>query len=394
MSDVKPYLISADSHIDFCWLPTDLFVSNASSALKSRMPRVVATANGNEWQTHTGVSLGRVGGLGHLGRKYVKGDSPRADELANTGLFSDGDKGLLRPSVPELRQRDLDLDGVDAEIIYGVLALASNIQDADVFEEVLRIYNTWVASFCKFAPNRFFGVACIPLTSVDAAVREVHRAAQLGLCGGELPARSPIYPLWDSCWEPLWKAFSDTNLTICVHTVPDKSLFEVKSSGINPKDFHRKKLAVTLSTFQLQTANFISTIIFSGALDRYRNLRVAVAESGVGWLPYLMERMDGLWEEQFGKEILASAPSEYFQNRIFASFQSEPKGLQLIAKVAPNAVMFASDYPHPDGVWPRSKKVLETEFVGIEREIFDAITYGNATKAFDLKKRLVGLAAA
>lgn len=391
MSNLKSPIISADSHVDFCWLPADIFGVNARQALKAKMPRVVTGPAGAEWQTHTGIPLGRVGGMGHLGKKWIKGESPRGDQLASTGLFSDGEKGLLRPTTPELRQRDLELDGVSAEIIYGIAALASNIQESEVLEEVLQIYNSWISNFCKTVPGKFFGVACIPLTNVKAAVSEVYRAAQLGLCGGELSPGSRIYPLWDAYWEPLWKAFNDTNLTICSHTVPDKSLNDVKCSEPDQREFRMKKLGVTLATFQLQTANIMSTIVFSGILDRYTNLRLAVAESGVGWLPYLMERMDGLWDEQFGKKIIPRAPSEYFQDRIFVSYQSEPKGLKLMAQVAPRSLMFASDYPHPDGVWPNSMSVISHEFMGIDKKTFNQITFENAVRAFALKDSLVGL---
>jgi len=94
--------ISADCHIDFPWLPADLFTANASSAMKDRMPYVVEGPDGPYWTTKKGAGLGLVGGLGSSGQKYVPGQNQRVDVMASTGLFADGRKGIRRPADPEL----------------------------------------------------------------------------------------------------------------------------------------------------------------------------------------------------------------------------------------------------------------------------------------------------
>src|ERR1700692_4870933 len=103
--------ISADCHIDLCWLPYDLFVSNASKAMKDRMPYVTHGPDGPRWVTKSGLDFGLANGKGGTGaiasgRKYVAGQDHRADRMATTGLYADGSQGIFRPTKPELRLRD------------------------------------------------------------------------------------------------------------------------------------------------------------------------------------------------------------------------------------------------------------------------------------------------
>ena len=117
--------ISADCHLDLPWMPPDLFTSRASAAMKPRMPHVADGPDGPYWTCRNGASFGLVNGVGPAGHKYVPGQHHRVDIMAKTGLYADGQQGIRRVSDPELRIKDMDRDGVDAEVIYGILAAAS-----------------------------------------------------------------------------------------------------------------------------------------------------------------------------------------------------------------------------------------------------------------------------
>src|SRR5437773_9507151 len=106
--------------------------------------------------------------------------------MAATGLYEDGKKGVLRPSTPALRAKDMDRDGVQAEVIFGILGAASRLGDHEAANEMMRVYNDWLASFCRHAPDRLIGLACLPYGDIPGAVAEVHRVARLGLRGVEL----------------------------------------------------------------------------------------------------------------------------------------------------------------------------------------------------------------
>ena len=114
--------ISADCHIDINWLPHDLFVANATQAMKDRMPYVTERAGGMSWVTKGGVNFGYAGGRGSglvtgVNTKYKTGREYRIDRMASTGLYTDGAQGIFRPSDPVLRLQDQDRDGVQAEVM-------------------------------------------------------------------------------------------------------------------------------------------------------------------------------------------------------------------------------------------------------------------------------------
>ena len=121
--------ISADCHIDLPWMPPDLFTSNASPALKERMPYVTDGPDGPYWTCKNGGSFGLLNGVGPAGQKFVPGQHYRVDVMAATGLYEDGKKGIRRPTDPVLRAKDMDRDGVQAEVIYGILGAATRLND-------------------------------------------------------------------------------------------------------------------------------------------------------------------------------------------------------------------------------------------------------------------------
>src|SRR5262249_1556616 len=135
--------ISADCHLDLIWLPPDLFVSEAPRELKDKMPYVADGPDGRQWVANNGAKFGLAGGVGASGTKHVPGKQLRVDVMASTRLHDDGKQGIRRPGDPHLRIKEMDRDGVDAEVIYGILAAAAKLKDIEASNEMVRIYNTW-----------------------------------------------------------------------------------------------------------------------------------------------------------------------------------------------------------------------------------------------------------
>ncbi len=154
--------ISADCHLDLIWLPPDLFVSEAPPDMKDRMPYVADTPDGRKWVAKNGATFGLACGVGASGTKYEPGKQLRVDKMAAAGLYDDGKKGIRRPGDPHLRVKEMDRDGVDAEVIYGILAAAAKLKDIEASNQMLRIYNTWMADFCRQYPDRHIGLANLP----------------------------------------------------------------------------------------------------------------------------------------------------------------------------------------------------------------------------------------
>jgi predicted TIM-barrel fold metal-dependent hydrolase len=373
--------ISADCHLDLPWMPPELFVSEAPRALKDRMPYVEDGPDGPRWVTRNGSFFGLLNGVGPSGTKYVKGAHRRVDVMANTGFYEDGKKGVRRVSDPHLRIKDLDRDGVDAEVIYGILGAASRLEDHEAANEMLRIYNNWLREFCSHYPDRHIGLACLPYGDINAAVEEVYRVAKLGLRGLELSCSWDMQPMFHPDWEPLWKAIDDVQLPLHFHTFPTiPHKVREQYTGLT----RRAVMFTAVSGFQMNLINILAALMGAAVLERYPRLRIAFGESGIGWIPYALDRMDFEWEDRFTDIGLKMKPSDYWRRQCKATFQFDRIGTKLVEDMGVETLMWGSDYPHGDGVWPESSKYIAEQFGHLPAEMTHKITCENAAKFYGL----------
>jgi predicted TIM-barrel fold metal-dependent hydrolase len=373
--------ISADCHLDMIWLPPDLFTAESPREFKERMPFVSEGPNGKEWVARNGASFGLVAGVGSAGRKYEPGKQHRADRMAETGLYEAGHKGIRRPGDPDLRAKELDKDGVDAEVIYGVLAAAAKLEDHEASVTMLQIYNTWMADFLKAYPERQIGLACLPFGDIPAAIEEVHRVAKLGFRGIELSCSWNMEPMWHPQWEPLWQAIDEVNLPLHFHTFPSVSpKLREQYTGLT----QRALMYSGLCLFQLALANILTALMGRAVFERYPRLRVVFGESGIGWIPYVLDRMDFEYEDQYKDLPLKMLPSQYWRRQCKATFQYDRIGTKLIDEMGAETLMWGSDYPHPDGIWPESEKYISEQFKELSPEVTRMITCDNAGRFYGL----------
>jgi predicted TIM-barrel fold metal-dependent hydrolase len=372
-------MISADCHIDLPWLPPDLFTAGASAALRDRMPYVTDGPKGPVWVTSRGRTLGLMNGMGSAGREYVAGQIHRSDRMAATGLYEDGRRGIRRLTDPDLRLADQDRDGVQAEVLYGILGATNRLDDLEAAVEVMRIYNEWLADFCQAHPERYAGLACIPGHSVEAAVDEVRRVVKRGgLRGIEVANSAELLPLWDPRWTPLWEAASEAGLPVHFHTIGSRL---PDTAGLEPR-VARAAFAVHITGFQLHMATVLMSLVFGGVLERSPDLRVVIGESGIGWIPYVLHRMDAEWEDQFQDLGLSMPPSAYWRRQCRATYQTDPIGIKLLDDLGAETIMWGSDFPHPDGVWPDSREYIERELGHLPAAVRHQIVCGNAARLY------------
>jgi predicted TIM-barrel fold metal-dependent hydrolase len=375
--------ISADCHIDLPWIPPDLFTSQASSALKDRMPYVTDGPDGPFWTCKNGASFGLMNGVGPAGSKYVPGSHHRVDVMASTGLYDDGKKGIRRPTTPHLRAKDMERDGVQAEVIYGILGAATRLNDHEAAAEMFRIYNDWLVDFCRHDPDRFIGLACLPYGDIPAAVKEIKRVAKLGLRGMELSCSWDMDPMWHPSWTPLWEAVNEVNLPLHFHTFPalPPGILDTQT-GLT----RRAAFFTVVSGFQMNLVNILAAIIGAAVLERYPNIRISFGESGCGWVPYALDRMDYEWEDRFTDLGLKMKPSDYWRRQCKATFQYDRIGMKLVDDMGVETLMWGSDYPHGDGVWPESSKYIEEQFGHLPKDVTHKITCENAGRFYGLIK--------
>ena len=375
-------VISADCHIDLPWLPEDLFVSQASAEMKSRMPFVEEKSDGKYWTSKNGAKFGLVNGMGSAGRRYVPGEIHRSDRMAEQGLYSDGEKGIRRLTTPELRVNDQDIDGVKAEVLYGVLGASGRLDDDEASTEMLRIYNEWLADFCEGYEDRFAGLASIPSHSVDDAVREIERVAKRGkLKGIEVANSHEMAPLFDPSWEPLWALAEESRLPVHYHTIGPRIDYDFEALAPLQR---RQAFAVHITGFQLAMSKILMELLYGGVLESHPQMKVVIGESGIGWIPYILDHMDLEWEDQFKDLTLTMRPSEYWRRQCYATYQSDPIGLRLLDILGEENIMWGSDFPHPDGVWPDSREFIDREFEQIPDGVRQKIVCDNAANLYRL----------
>ena len=393
-------MISADCHLDLCWLPPDVFTANASAALRDRMPYVTDGAQGPVWVTKKGASLGLVNGMGSAGRQYVPGVIHRSDRMASTGLYEDGKKGIRRLSDPDLRVKDQERDGVQAEVLYGILGATSRVNDPEAAVEMLRVYNDFLADFVESKPGRFVGLAAIPNNPIEAAIAEVERVAKRGaLRGLDIANSAELKPLWDPYWNPLWEVINATQLPLHFHTVGGYTPDHIRQIMFVGSDPSRAKLpgapdvalpvaraafASNITQFQMNMSNILTSMIFAGVFEHYRNMRLVLGESGIGWIPYVLQRMDSEWEDQFKDLSLTMPPSAYWKRQCYATYQTDPIGVKLLDDLGEDNVMWGSDFPHPDGIWPDSREYVQRELGHLPAATRRKVVCENAGKLYGL----------
>jgi predicted TIM-barrel fold metal-dependent hydrolase len=365
-------IISADCHLDPEFLPKDAFTIGVSKQWQDAVPRVVETPEGPSW--FAGDVL-----LGPSGPRRIKQflSMGRRGTLMQAAGF---DPDQLRPGVPAYRIEDQDRDGVDAELMYGPLRrwrYLSHIEPA-LAAVIASAYNEFMAAFCATNPSRLYGLGAVPPTDPASMVKELEHIATLGLAGAEVSLADPEHPIFDKHWDPVWSAAVTNDVPIHIHV-------QDASRGMPGPDSALVERAAFICGIPLGLQPILTTVLLSGILERHPKLKMVFAESGTGWIPYLLDRIDYEWENSHSEwsAICKTKPSELFRRQMYATFQEDAIGPQL-AHLYPSNFLWGSDYPHADGIWPDSHEIIKRTMGNLDESLRQRIIHDNAVELYKI----------
>ncbi len=364
MTDYR--LISSDSHVT---IPDEAWQTYLEPEFRDRAPKIERTDEGDfrvfEDRRTPIMTLDNLAGK-----------KPEEYSL-NVRKLNDQRSGAGDPAE---RIKDMETDGVDAEVLYvgGPLATA----DTELRLASVRGYNRWLSDYSSYAPGRLLGVAAIPIDTPERAAEEIRFAGeQPGLYSGYIPLFPPDGDYGDEKWNPMWEAFLDTGLPVGLHVggrrpgTPSKSIFE-----------SAPRFMTGLVMSKLTMAESISELIHGLVMQRYPDLKFVAVEGQIGWISFFKYYSDHLWEKHrfWTKSELEEPPSHYFDRQVFATFMEDPVGLRERHEIGIDNIMWASDYPHSETTWPNSKSLTDEWFAPLGEEDKAKVLWKNCANLYGL----------
>jgi predicted TIM-barrel fold metal-dependent hydrolase len=370
-------LVSADSHIVE---PPDLWTKHIDRRFLDRAPRFVrgGPEQGDGFVCE-GLLRGQQAGVGLVAtkRKYA---NPEVYDFGGPGQWEEVPEASWDPDE---RIKELDREGIEAELIYTSFGLIMyTIEDREFRYACFRAFNDWLAEFCASSPKRLFGIAMIPTDDVARDVAELERCAKMGLRGAMIAIGQESGEGYQHArFEPLWAAAEALAMPVSLHTAASETDFTMTGN-----------MFVDFSCGFTPTMYTVANMIFTGLLDRHPKLKVLSVENDASWPLPILERMDDRWKHDqiwappaSGDTITSGRkPSEIFHDQVAATFMRDRTAILSREIIGPRNIMWGSDYPHFDGAWPNSQAVLAAQFAGIPEEDQRRIGRTNAIEFYDL----------
>jgi predicted TIM-barrel fold metal-dependent hydrolase len=247
---------------------------------------------------------------------------------------------------------------------------------------MLQAYNDWhIDEWCGSYPGRFIPLGIVPMWDVNLAVEEIRRIAKKG-CRAISFLEAPHAQGWPSFlsghWDPMLAALVDEGMALCLHIGGSYGLVRLAPEA--PVD-HQVVLPTQVTMLTAQD------LLFGPTFRRFPQLRVALSEGGVGWIPFYLERVDRHFHNQtwIDNDFGGKLPSEVFREHVLACFITDPAGLKLADDIGTDILAWECDYPHTDTTWPESPELLwhELQQAKISDRDVHKITWENACRFFN-----------
>ncbi len=365
-------LVSVDDHVVE---PPNLFDQHLGARWRDRAPHIVHKKDGSDvW-----VFEGRQ--MPNIGLNAVAGRPPEEYGVEPTAF------GQLRPGCYDLKARvdDMNANGVLGSMCFpsfpafcGQVFYAA--QDKELALAVLQAYNDWhIDEWCGGAPGRFIPLAIPPIWDPKLMADEVRRVARKGchaVSFSENPEKLGLPSLQRDHWDPFWSACADEGTIVCLHFGSGRGM--VYPTLDAPMD-------AVITLMPIAMVDCATDLLWSPILRKFSDIKFALSEAGVGWIPFFLERVDYVyrqhraWTHQdFGDKL----PSEVFREHVVTCFITDRAGIQGRHAVGVENITWECDYPHSDSTWPRSPELLWAELEGVPDGEINLMTHENAMRHF------------
>ncbi|GIU88185.1 MAG: amidohydrolase [Acidimicrobiia bacterium] len=298
----------------------------------------------------------------------------------------------MRPGCwdPKARLEDMDVNHVEASLSFPSFPRFCGQtfyerHDKELADLCVKAYNDWMLDeWCAGSGGRLIPLIIVQLWDPEKAAAEVRRNAAKGchaVTFSEIPPFLGLPSVHDEnrFWDPFLAACEETDTVVCMH---------IGSSSKMPSTSGDAPPAVGSTLTYMNAAMSLTDWLMSGLFERFPRLRIAYSEGQIGWIPYVLERADKVWEENRGwggvADKVKRPPSEYYFEHVYGCFFDDPHGLRNIDAVGRDNVTFETDYPHSDSTWPHTKKVAEEIMKDLDQETVDKICRTNAIRMLSL----------
>jgi len=367
-------LVSVDDHVVE---PPHLFEAHLPKKLHDAAPKVVRKESGADVWVYEGVEVPNIG------LNAVAGRPPEEYNFEPTAFDE------IRLGTYDIHKRigDMDVNGVLGSMCFpsmtgfcGQLFMRAN--DRKTSLRLLQAYNDWhIDEWCGTYPGRFIPLMIPPTWDPDAMAAEVRRNAAKGchaVTFSENPAKLGLPSLHSDHWDPFWRACCDEGTVVAIHIGSSSHLTITAEDA--PVD-----VTITLSPLNLAMGS--SDLIWSRVIKQFPDLRIALSEGGIGWMPWFLERIDYVYEhhkawthQDFGHQL----PSQVFKERFITCFIDDRAGLKAREDLNIDNITWECDYPHSDSTWPHSPEMFlkAIDGLGLSRAEIDKISHLNAMNHF------------
>ncbi len=378
-------IIDADTHLSE---PHDLWTSRAPARLKDRMPRVKVVDGKRGWVIDEDTP---IGGAGASPISVIRKDGSKSRSLE----FFEWQIEDIHPGAYDVAQRlkVMDEAGIFAQIVYpNVLGFGG--QNAGRVDDELRIasteiFNDAMAEMQAESKGRIFPMALLPWWDVKQSVTEVERARKMGLRGVNINSDPHLHKgipdLAETHWDPLWEVCASLDMPINFHIGASESSMDWFGNSFWPSEPMQVRFAIGSSMLFFGNARVMANILLSGILDRHPTIKFVSVESGIGWIPFILETLEYQLSENAASHRYALTPHEYFARNMYSCFWFERRNIaDSVRQVGVDNVMFETDFPHPTCLYPEPLRHAAPGLAALDLECRRKILSGNAAKLYSI----------